>query len=204
MSVLTHPPISPFEPPPEFVWRFSVDEYHRLIASGVLDEEDRVELLEGWLVPKMTHNPLHDGTLQLINKRLARRLPAQWEIRIQSAVTTGDSEPEPDVAIVRGDEQTYLQRHPGPDDIGLIIEVAESSLDQDRRQKARLYARARIPAYWVVNLVDRQIEVFTNPTGPDASPGFSMQRVCRGEDLVPLTLDGQWVANFRAAELLPS
>jgi Uma2 family endonuclease len=203
MAVLTHPPISPFETPPEFVWRFSVDDYHQLIAIGVLDEDDRVELLEGWLVPKMTHNPLHDGTLQLINKRLARRLPPQWDLRIQSAVTTDDSEPEPDVAIVRGDEQTYLQRHPGPADIGLIVEVAESSLEQDRKQKARLYARAGIPCYWLVNLVDRQVEVFTDPTGPCDAPQFSTTSVCRGEDSIPLNLDGQLVANFRAAELLP-
>jgi Uma2 family endonuclease len=204
MSVLTPPPISPFEPPPEFVWRFSVDDYHRLIASRVLDENDRVELLEGWLVPKMKHNPLHDGTLQLVSKRLARRLPAQWDNRIQSAVTTGDSEPEPDVAIVRGDERSYLQRHPGPAGIGLIVEIAESSLEQDRRQKARLYARARIPCYWVINLVDRQIEVFADPTGPDDAPQFSTTRVNRGDEMVPFILDGQLVAQFRAAELLPS
>jgi hypothetical protein len=72
------------EPPPYPVWRFSVDEFHRLIASNVFGEQDRMELLEGWLVPKMTHNPLHDGTIQIVSEWLQRCLPSGWVVRIQS------------------------------------------------------------------------------------------------------------------------
>src|SRR5438105_9817214 len=120
-----------------------------MIHAGILTENDPLELIEGWLVAKMTHNPPHDGTVQRINKRLGRRLPAGWDLRIQSAVTTSDSEPEPDLVVVRGDETTYLHKHPGPADVGMLIEVADSTLSRDRQEKARLYARAGLPCYWI-------------------------------------------------------
>lgn len=89
--------ISPFP-----VRRFSVQEYRRLGEIGVLDEDDRVELLTGWIVPKMNLNPVHSVCVQLADDTIRRALPAGWSIRIQDAVTTSDSEPEPDVAVVRG------------------------------------------------------------------------------------------------------
>src|SRR5713101_9262196 len=83
------------------VHRFSVDEYHRMIEAGVLTENQRVELLEGWIVSKMPHNPLHDSTIDLVVGEAETFLPKDWFIRVQSAITTDDSEPEPDVALVR-------------------------------------------------------------------------------------------------------
>src|SRR5262249_10486828 len=113
--------------PPLPVRRFSVDEYHRMIDSGVLTDEDRVELLEGWIVPKMTRNPPHDTIIALLQNRvLGPQLPAGWFCRSQSAVTTEDSEPEPDLAVIRGDERDYLKRHPGPKDMTLVIEVSDT------------------------------------------------------------------------------
>src|SRR5438067_2547299 len=103
MSSTTLPPLSPEQPQRSPRQQMTVTEFHRLIHDGVLGENDRVELLEGWMVPKMTHNPLHDGVIQIVSKRLERHLPSQWSMRIQSAITTADSEPEPDVAVVRGD-----------------------------------------------------------------------------------------------------
>ncbi|RPI86541.1 MAG: Uma2 family endonuclease [Planctomycetaceae bacterium] len=203
MSTVTVPVVDPFQPPPGPVWRFSVADYHRLIASRVLGEDDRVELLEGWIVPKMTHNPPHDGTIQIVSEHLRPLLSPGWVIRIQSAITTSDSEPEPDIAIVRGNARTYLKRHPGPADIALVVEVAESTLDQDRVQKARLYARASIPVYWVINLVDNQVEVFSNPTGAGDVPGYRTSQVAHASDVVPFVLDGQRVTEIRVAELLP-
>jgi hypothetical protein len=96
-----------------------VNEYHRLVQAGVLEEDEPVELLEGWIVEKIPRNPLHDAVVSLIlNRVLAPRLPAGWFCRGQSAITTTDSEPEPDIAVVRGNERDYLARHPGPADIG--------------------------------------------------------------------------------------
>jgi Uma2 family endonuclease len=182
---------------------FTVDEYHRMIQVGILGEDDDVELLEGYIVPKMPHNPPHDGTIQVVNKRLLRLLPPGWDVRVQSALTLPDSEPEPDLAVVRGDERIYLQHHPGPADVGLVVEVADSSLDRDRDDKGRLYARAGVGCYWIVNLVNRQVEAYTAPSGPGPSPAYARQQTYGIQDSVPLSLDGQLVANIPVRELLP-
>src|SRR5215208_5522260 len=91
--------------PPGPMRPFSVSEYGRMIETGVLAEDDPVELLEGWIVFKMTRNPPHDVAVALTGKLLIRVLPAGWHVRSQSAITTQDSQPEPDVAVVRGDER---------------------------------------------------------------------------------------------------
>ena len=161
-----------------------------MIQAGILGEDDNVELLEGWIVPKMARNPAHDAMISMIMiDVLPPRLPKGWFCRGQSAITTTDSEPEPDIAVVRGTPRDYLARHPGPADMVLVIEVAESSLPRDRSHKGRIYAAASVPVYWIINLVDPQVEVYTDPTGPDAcaglsrAPGLPSRRpgpVCRG------------------------
>ncbi len=183
--------------------RFSVAEYHRLIEIGVLTEDDNLELLDGYLVHKMSRNPPHDAAIQKITKRLFRLLPPDWDLRIQSAVTLTRSEPEPDLAVVRGDETRYLAHHPKPPDIGLAIEVSDSTLDGDRIDKGRLYAEAGIAYYWIVNLVDRQIEVYTQPSGATTTPAYGQRQDYRMGDDVPLWLDGRVVANIPVSELLP-
>src|SRR5262249_16346423 len=132
MSISTLPPAPVLQPPPYPIYKFSVDDYHRMIQAGILTEDDPVELLEGGIVPKRPRNPPHDGTIQIAVEVIRQRLPAGWQVRVQSAITTADSEPEPDLAVVRGDTRTYLARHPGPADIGLLIEVA-NTLARDRQ-----------------------------------------------------------------------
>jgi Uma2 family endonuclease len=188
--------------PPLPVRRFSVAEYHRMIEAGILTEDDPVELLEGWIVPKMPHNPPHDGTVQRVKNRLGRQLPPGWDLRIQCAVTTGESEPEPDGAVVRGDETSYDHRHPGPADIGVLIEVADATLSRDRHEKGRLYARARIPIYWIINLVDRWIEVYTDPDAAANPPAYRTRTDYRPGEQVSVVLDGQTVAMMPVADLL--
>jgi Uma2 family endonuclease len=181
----------------------TVNEYHQMIEAGILAEDEPIELLEGFLVFKMPHNPAHDGTIQRASKKLARNLPTGWDIRIQSAITLDDSEPEPDLTVVRGDETRYMARHPVPDDIGLIIEVADSSLSHDRSDKLRLFALARIAVYWIINLVDRQIEVHTNPSGPSPTPGYATRQIVKSSEAVSLFLDRVVVATIPVSELLP-
>jgi Uma2 family endonuclease len=183
--------------------RFSVAEYHKLIDIGILTEDDNLELLEGYLVLKMARKPPHDATIQKVAKKCLRVLPPDWDLRIQSAITLAESEPEPDVAVVRGDENRYITRHPGPADIGLLIEVSDSTLDGDRADKGRIYARARIPFYWIINLVDRQVEVYSDPSGPTAVPAFAKRTDYRIGDNVPLQLDGTTVATLPVQDLLP-
>lgn len=183
--------------------RFTVDEYHRLIEVGILTEDDRVELLEGWIVLKMAHNPPHDLAIELAEEALRPRLPAGWRIRIQSAITTADSEPEPDLAVALGSPRARGNRHPGPADLALVIEVADSSVTADRDDKGRIYARAGIACYWLVNLIDRRVEVYTDPSGPVSSPAYGQRQDCAPADEVPLVIGGQEVARIPVVELLP-
>lgn len=184
------------------VRRVTVAEYHRLAELGVLTEDDRVELLQGVISPKMVHNPPHDGTVDLVDEVLSRSLPAGWRTRIQSAITTDDSEPEPDVTVVRGGARDYMARHPGPSDIGLVVEVADSSLDRDR-DKRRIYARAGIDAYWIVNLVDACVEVYTEPSGASSEPTFAREAKYFAGNEIPLALSGKQITSIPVEELLP-
>jgi len=203
MSTATLPPWNIDEPPPLPVRRFTVQEYEHLAEIGMLTPDDRVELLEGWIVPKMAHNPLHDGTIQIIVNKLRSLLPSGWCDRVQSATSLPDSAPEPDIAIARGDERSFLHRHPNASDIGLVIEVADSSLDRDRDTKARLYARAGVPVYWIVNLIDRQVEVHTDPTGPADEPEYRRVENVPADADVEFALDGNAIARLNVADLLP-
>ena len=182
---------------------FSVEEYHQMIQAGILDENDNVELLEGHLVHKMSRNPPHDTAIRILSKRLDRLLPPGWDYRVQSAITLSDSEPEPDIAVVRGDERSYGTHHPGPIDIGLVVEVSDSSLAFDRTEKVRIYARAGIETYWIINLVDRQVEIYTHPTGPSASPGYARLDDVPLGGSVSLLLDGVVIAVLAVRDLLP-
>jgi Uma2 family endonuclease len=183
-------------------YRLSVKQYHRMIETDVLTEDDRVELLEGVISPKMTHKPPHDCAVSLVQDSCQPLLPKGWIIRIQSAVTTADSEPEPDVAMVRGPARRYLSAHPGPKDIACLVEVADSTLFQDRNVKGRLYARARIPVYWVINLVDRHVEVYTRPrAGKD--PAYQVRHDYAPKDDVPIVIEGRIVGHIPARDLLP-
>jgi Uma2 family endonuclease len=202
MSITTPPTWGAF-PPPYPVRKFTVNEYHRLIQAGVLTEDDPVELLEGWIVPKMPRNPPHDGTIGVVQEVLRGQLPDGWFIRIQSAITLADSEPEPDLVVANGSPRQYMARHPGPQDVALAIEVADSSLDRDRHDKGRIYARAAIVIYWIINLVDGQVEVYTDPTGSAPTPAYQQRRDYQPADLVPLVLAGQTVSQIAASELLP-
>lgn len=203
MSIIAPAVPATFGMPPGPVRRFTVDEYHQMIQNGILTEDDPVELLEGWIIQKMPRNPPHDGTLAVTNKRLGHRLPTGWHARVQMAVTLPGSEPEPDLAVVRGQEEDYFARHPGPVDVTLVVEVADSSLLRDRTEKERIYARAGIAVYWIVNLVDSRVEVYTDPTGPDLNPRYRQRQDYDRTSDVPLVIAGVPVAQVQVRELLP-
>ena len=183
--------------------RFSVDRYQRMIESGILTSEDKVELLENYVVLKMPRNPPHDGTIDLGKAALPSQLPVGWLLRVQQTVVLPDSQPEPDFAIVRGNPRSFVARHPAATDIGQITEVADSSLLRDQRDKTRIYSRANVPVYWIVNLVDNRIEVYSQPSGPTAQPAYGSFQIYQSGDMVPLILDGANVGAFAAADLIP-
>jgi len=167
------------------VFRLSVRQYHEMIDAGVFNEDDRVELIEGVLVRKMTKGPPHDFTVSILKDMLTPLVGNDWIVRVQSAITLRDSEPEPDIAIVAAPHKRYQQRHPGPRDIALVIEVAESTLEYDRSDKLRIYARAGVPAYWIVNLVDDRLEVYSDPRG-GKTPTYRIYAEFGPEDAVTL------------------
>ena len=180
-------------------FRITVDDYHDMIRNDILTTEDRVELLDGYLVNKMPQNNPHSSTVERLTEDLIRNVPTGWRVRIQLPITLSNSEPEPDAAIVRGDRHTYDHRRPTASDFGIIIEVADSSLTLDRREKGRIYAEAGIPEYWIVNLPDEQVEVYTMPN----AVAYQQNSVYRSGQTVPLMLDGVVVGSLPVADLLP-
>ena len=184
-------------------YKLSVAQYHRMIAADTFTEDDRVELLGGYLVNKMPQGTPHSNTVDLLADDLRGLVPFGWRVRVQLPVTLAESEPEPDIALVRGDRRTYATRQPGPADFGVVVEVAVSSLAEDRRQKGLYYAHAGIPIYWVVNVAGRVVEVYTDPDPAVDPPAYRVRTdYLPGQD-VPLILDGGEVARVPVAALLP-
>jgi hypothetical protein len=197
-------PLMPAAVPPEPVCRLTPSQYHEMIAGGILAEGDPIELLEGWLVPKMVKNPPHSTARLLTTKVLERILPSSWHVRAQEPITLTDSEPEPDLAVVRRTPEHYAHSHPGPEDVALVVEVADASLARDQSIKKRIYARAGIPIYWVLNLPDRRLEVYSDPSGPCDSPDYRQHADYALSAEVPLMLDGRLAGRIAVAELLPA
>src|SRR5258705_8048448 len=187
--------------PPQVGWPRS--ESARLIDHGVLDEDEPIELLDGRLLVKEPQHSAGRTALLLVAKALERAFGDDWFVQTQSPIILDDrSEPEPDVCVVRGSPRDYVQAHPRSP--ALIVEVAQSGLRRARGRKASAYARARIADYWIINLVDRALEVHREP----ARPGPALRRwtyaaiESLGVDamIIPLAAPR---AMIRVADLLP-
>ncbi|MCT7965329.1 Uma2 family endonuclease [Laspinema sp. D1] len=144
--------------------RFTIEEYHRLIELGFFPEGDRTELIQGEAIQMVSKGKPHAVCCSLLIRELSKLLEDRATIRCQDPITLPNhSEPEPDFTLVRNREDNYLSHHPMPDDILLVIEIADSSLDYDRLVKLPLYAEAGISDYWIVNLLEKQLEIYTTP-----------------------------------------
>jgi Uma2 family endonuclease len=142
--------------------RMTVEQYFALAEQGVLTEEDRVELLDGVVVAVMPPNPPHAGETYRAAHALRRAVGDRAQVREEKPLVLGrHSVPEPDVAVVARDPWDYTREHPKT--ALLVVEVADTSLPQDRLSKARIYAGADIPEYWIVNLRNDTIEVMRDP-----------------------------------------
>jgi Uma2 family endonuclease len=207
MSLTVSHLTTPFEQsaakPDDLIWRLSVEQYHKMICAGILTSDDPVELLEGWLIYKMPKNPRHSVTTQLTRRALEAVVPAGWYVDTQEPITLDDSEPEPDVMVVRGEARHYLDHHPGPGELALVVEVAETTLERDRGVKKRLYARAAIAIYWIVNLRERTVEVYSEPSGSADEPDYRQHQDYSLDDLVPVVIEGREVGRVVVRELLP-
>jgi Uma2 family endonuclease len=179
----------------------TVDEYEAMVASGVFNGRNRFHLINGLLVAKMTQNPPHAIADTLCGDELDRVAPPGWHVRSAKPVRLPGqaSEPEPDHCIVRGVVRDYLGGHPGAGDIALLVEIADSSLADDRQYATNLYGPAGVPVYWIVNVVDRQVEVYTDP-GP---AGYASRVDFRPGQAVPVVIGGQQAARVAVDDVLP-
>ncbi len=147
--------------------RFTIADYHRLIELGFLQEGDRVELIRGELFEMAAQGTPHSFTTTHLCRHLDRLLGDEASVRGQVPITLPsefvDSEPEPDVVIARIEETDYLSHHPYPEDILLLIEVSDTTLEYDRTTKLALYAEANLPHYWIANVKKRQMECHSQP-----------------------------------------
>ena len=145
------------------VHQFTVEEYYRLADAKALAPDARVELLEGQIVDMLPIGPFHADVGSRLDNLFSNAAKGRWIVRNQYPVRLNDgSEPQPDLALVQP-QVSYKQKHPQPEDIFLLVEVADSSVLSDREDKLPAYARAGIPEYWIVNLVERVVEVYRNP-----------------------------------------
>ena len=142
--------------------RLTVDEYHQMGEAGIFGEDDQVELIDGELIDMAPIGTQHAYIVNLLTRFFAKQASDERLVCVQNPIQLGDhGEPEPDVAVVAN--HNYAKRHPQPQDIFLLIEVADISLDYEREKKIPFYARFGIPEVWIVNLRERQVEVHRDP-----------------------------------------
>ena len=181
------------------LYRLNVDQYERLVETGVLGTQP-VELIDGLLVRKMGKRPPHVIACEATRDLLLPLIPQGWRLTVEAPIRVPEfDEPEPDLAIVRGTRAQYEDGHPGPADVGILIEVADTTLDRDRGEKESAYARGGVPVYWIVNLVDRQLEIGTGPT----LDGYRERRIVLPGETASLVLDGTEIGPIDVSAILP-
>lgn len=205
MSLGQPPYIDPSTLDVPAIYPITVEKYDQMIAAGILAEDDRVQLLSGVIVPMNPIGASHSFVVEVLSEKLAQLVPLRTALRHQQPIRlSATSEPEPDIVVARGVHRDYAQRHPQPTDIILVVEVADTSLELDRTLKARLYAEAGIREYWLVNLMDRQLEIHREPT-VDAShgPHYRTHEIIADSGTVSLTIDDQPCGSIAVSAFLP-
>jgi Uma2 family endonuclease len=160
---------------------FTVDEYYAMGEAGVFAPHERIELLDGEILTMPPIGPRQTGSANRLNALLHRTFSPRAIVQPQNPVRlSNDSEPEPDIALLRPRDDFYSARHAVPGDVYALIEVSDSSLPYDRGRKLRAYARSGIAEYWIVNLREDCIEVYRRPS----ADGYDEQRIARrGESI---------------------
>lgn len=181
--------------------RLSVERYHELTQAGAFTEHDAVELLDGVVVEKMAKNPPHRLVTRKCNLLLSQVCPVGLHVQNQEPITLQNSEPEPDVAVIRGRLEDYSTRHPLYHEVALVVEVADTTLVTDR-YKAELYALAGIPTFWLINLADRQIEVMSKPQVSEGLGKYADCKIFHPGDSFEWNIDGVRVSTIPVADLL--
>ena len=164
------------------IHRFDIETYHRLISDGILREDDRVELIEGRVVDMTPIGSRHSAVVNRLNNLLTRKVQGRAIVSVQNPVQLlqEQSEPEPDITLLKFREDFYSSDLPKGEDVLLVIEVADTSLDYDREAKIPLYAQAKIQEIWLVNLLENCIEIYSSPS----SSGYEFRRTVREDQTV--------------------
>jgi Uma2 family endonuclease len=185
---------------PSPLYRLSLEQYEAMVASGVFTARDRFHLINGFLVARMTQNDAHCTADDLCGKELERAIPAGWDVRPAKPIRLPLqlSKPEPDRCVVRGTIRDYSQRSPEAADVALVVEIADTSLSEDRKL-TRIYGGSGIATYWIVNLVDRHVEVYTLPY----ADGYHARQDFAPGDEVPVLIDGTETGRIAVADILP-
>lgn len=171
---------------------FTVDDYHRMGEAGIIAEDEKVELLQGEIVEISPIKSPHAGTVKLLNRLFNSRIGDNYIIAVQDPVRLDEySEPEPYLSVLNFREDMYILSHPIAADTLLVIEVADTSLTIDREIKMPLYAAAGVPEAWIINLSEKQVEVYTQPS-PN---GYSQIRIFRKGDHIEHALIGKLGVN---------
>jgi Uma2 family endonuclease len=185
-------------------YRMSAEVYEKIVEAGVFGDKSPIFLWKGQLVLPMTKGPNHEYPLIALHGALFRLLPEGWHIRQESPVKIrDDSEPEPDLSVIRRPLGDYKGRTPDARDVALAVEVSVSSLRFDSGEKLAGYAEAAVPVYWVVNLIRQRIDVYTGPSGPTEAPGYAEHHSYNPDEDVPVTLDGREVGRIAVKDVLP-
>jgi Uma2 family endonuclease len=174
--------------------RFTNDELIRMIEAGILTEDEPLELIDGELFMMSPQGPSHRNLTVLLHDLLSQAYAGRGHIQDHSPIALApDSMPEPDVAVIRGAVRDYAQRLPGPDDVILVVEIAVTSLRVDRA-KARVYARAGISEYWLLDVEGRRLERYARPSGDSYAV---VTILAESESVSPPGVDAAWqVATF--------
>lgn len=189
--------------------RFSAVEYDRMIDAGILKDGEQVELLDGRVVPKMSKKPPHRIATRLARKVLESVSPKGWYVDSQEPVSLPElhvgagNVPEPDAAVIRGDSEDYFDDHPSAETVALVVEVSDSTLRDDRGLKKQIYAHARIPEYWIINLIDRQLEVYQRPTGSGLKADYEVTRTLSLSESVSVRIGSKTVGPIPVKSLFP-
>ena len=181
-----------------------VSEYLKMIVAGVFPPDAQVELLDGILVEQMTKYAPHNYTARQLGLLLRGILPAAWFLSEEKSLVLGRYwRPEPDIAVIRGPNSLYRTRDPKAADVGAADRGRRFDLRLDRGEKWRAYAAARIRVYWIVNLPERRIEVYTDPAGRGKSASYRESATFGPDDEVPVVIDGQEVGRLAVRDILP-
>lgn len=185
-------------------YRLTVDQFERMIAAGILGEDDHVELLGGLLAEKMTKHAPHDFSVGRLAKLLEAYLGPDLMVREEKVVRFGQAwRPDPDIAVVRGPDDRYRRVQPSGKEVLLLIEIAESSYATDRGVKWHGYAAAGVPIYWIVDLDRRVVEVHCAPGGRGKTARYRATASFGPDDTVPVVVGGREVGTVAVSEILP-